>query len=55
LKLDPEGALRAANAKFERRFARMEEFARGEGVELDKLDLAGWEALWQRAKAREKG
>lgn len=55
LKLDPEGALRAANGKFERRFARMEAFAAGEGMALESLDLVAWEALWQRAKAAEKG
>src|SRR6266478_2842563 len=37
LKLDAEGALREANAKFERRFARMESLARG-------LDLKGLSA-----------
>lgn len=51
LGLDPETALRASNAKFERRFARMEVLARGQGVALGSLDLDAWEALWARAKA----
>jgi len=52
LGLDPEAALRASNAKFERRFARMEILAREQGVALEALDLDAWEALWSRAKAQ---
>jgi MazG family protein len=52
LGLDPEAALRASNAKFERRFARMEILAREQGVVLEALDLDAWEALWSRAKAQ---
>ena len=48
--LDPEAALRAANAKFERRFAAMEEVARAGGLELASLTPEAWERLWQRAK-----
>jgi len=48
--LDPEGALRAANAKFERRFAAMESLAREEGLAIAGLTPEEWEALWQRAK-----
>ena len=51
LGLDPEAALRSSNAKFERRFARMEVLAREQGKALDSLDLDAWEALWARAKA----
>jgi len=47
-----EAALRASNAKFERRFARMEILAREQGVVLEALDLDAWEALWSRAKAQ---
>lgn len=50
--LDPEGALRAANAKFEHRFAAMEALAREEGLALQGLSPEAWEALWQRAKQR---
>jgi MazG family protein len=50
LKLDAEQALRAANAKFARRFARMEALARGRGLELERLSAAEWDALWREAK-----
>jgi len=50
LKLDAEGALRAANAKFERRFARMESLARARGLGLKGLSAAEWDALWREAK-----
>jgi ATP diphosphatase len=49
LGLDPETALRRANAKFETRFRRME---RCSETPLGELDLEALEALWQRAKAR---
>lgn len=52
--LDPEEALRLANAKFERRFRAMEVRARARGLELAKLDAAGWDALWNEVKASEK-
>ncbi len=48
LNIDPEAALRAANAKFERRFAAMEADA-GDG--FVGLSLAEKEALWTAAKA----
>jgi nucleoside triphosphate diphosphatase len=53
LKVDPEAALRRANAKFERRFAHIEtRLAEGgrtpEGASLDEM-----ERLWAEAKARE--
>lgn len=54
LKLDPESALRGANAKFESRFRHMELIARDRGLVLDQLDLDTWEALWQEAKTAEK-
>jgi ATP diphosphatase len=49
---DPEAALRAANGKFERRFAAMEALAAERGVDVATLDPAAWEALWQDAKRR---
>jgi ATP diphosphatase len=51
LKLDPEAALRSANAKFEQRFAAMEHLAAQLGIELASLDASGWERLWLEAKA----
>jgi MazG family protein len=50
LDLDPEQALRAANAKFERRFRRMEVLAAARDVALRSLDAAQWDALWRQAK-----
>lgn len=54
LNLDPEGALRAANAKFERRFAAMESLARNRGLDLKKLSPTDWDGLWTQAKTLEK-
>lgn len=50
LKIDPEEALRAANAKFERRFRRMEALAAARGVQVRTLDAGQWDALWRQAK-----
>ena len=46
----PEGALRRSNAKFERRFRRVEVLANEASTALDVLDLAALDALWERAK-----
>jgi ATP diphosphatase len=50
--IDSEAALRAANAKFERRFQAMEAAA---GDAFVSLDLAAQEALWQQAKRKDGG
>ena len=50
----PEDALRAANAKFERRFRAMEALATSEGEDFADLPIARQEALWQRVKAAER-
>ena len=50
LHIDAEAALRAANDKFERRFARMESLAQARGLELARLSPAEWDALWNEAK-----
>jgi len=50
LHIDAEAALRAANDKFERRFARMEALAQTRGLELTRLSAVEWEALWSEAK-----
>ncbi|MCP5433554.1 MAG: nucleoside triphosphate pyrophosphohydrolase [Alphaproteobacteria bacterium] len=52
--IDAEGALRGTNAKFTRRFQDMERLAAAEGAALEALDLDAQEALYQRAKARER-
>ena len=54
-KVDVSRALRHANAKFERRFRRMEAIAGDAGGTLAGKSLAEQDALWDRAKAEEKG
>jgi ATP diphosphatase len=52
-KIAPEDALRAGNAKFERRFRAMEALAVARGVAFASLSLDQQEALWQAVKASE--
>lgn len=47
-----EDALKAANAKFERRYRAMEKLA---GGDFASRDLDAQEALWQEVKRRERG
>lgn len=54
LNVDPEAALRAANAKFSRRFGRIEDWLAEAGKAPSDSDLAEMDALWNRAKAEEK-
>src|SRR5215475_7612017 len=54
LKLDPEDALRAANAKFVRRFKAIEAGLRAQGRTPEEASLEEMEALWQEAKKAEK-
>ena len=53
LNVDPEQALRKANAKFRRRFGRMEAFA-AEVSSLSEHTTEQMEALWLRAKQEER-
>jgi MazG family protein len=53
LDVDAEAALRAANAKFERRFRGMESLAAERGQRFSELDLAAQEDLWQAVKRGE--
>ena len=55
LKVDPEQALRKTNAKFRRRFAQVEDGVAASGKKLEEATIAEMEALWQAAKATEKG
>ncbi len=48
--LDPETALRHANAKFERRFRRMEALLAADGRRLEETPLEAMEERWQEAK-----
>jgi XTP/dITP diphosphohydrolase/ATP diphosphatase len=52
LKIDPESALRATNAKFRRRFGAMEKAA-GDADTLEQRTPTELEALWSRAKLEE--
>nr|WP_232489097.1 nucleoside triphosphate pyrophosphohydrolase [Rhodobacter amnigenus] len=54
LGVDPEAALRGANAKFTRRFGRIEDWLEEAGKRPADSDLAEMDALWNRAKAEEK-
>ncbi len=51
---DPETALRAANAKFERRFAAIERALAARGKSPRQSTLTEMDALWDAAKAAEK-
>ena len=51
--IDAEEALAASNRKFRARWARMETLAREQGAELESLDTAAMNELWNRAKAEE--
>ncbi|WNF48401.1 nucleoside triphosphate pyrophosphohydrolase [Pseudomonas sp. SG20056] len=54
LKVDPETALRAANAKFERRFRFIEQALREAGRTMEDCALDELDALWGEAKKLEK-
>lgn len=51
---DSETALRATNAKFERRFAAIEAALAAQGKSPEDATLAEMDALWDAAKAAEK-
>ncbi|MEM8572773.1 MAG: nucleoside triphosphate pyrophosphohydrolase [Pseudomonadota bacterium] len=53
LDVDPEAALRAANAKFTRRFQGIEAHLARDGRSPVDSDLAEMDALWDRVKAAE--
>lgn len=52
--IEAEAAVRAANAKFRRRFASVERGAAAQGVALRDLDFTALDALWDAAKIEEK-
>ena len=54
LKIEPEAALRAANAKFTRRFEGVEAKLKARGKTPDQSDLAEMDALWDAVKADER-
>ncbi len=53
LKVHPEDALRAATAKFERRFGHIERELKARGKSPRESTLAEMDALWDEAKAAE--
>ena len=55
LDLDPEDAIRAANAKFSRRFGFIERSLAADGRKPEQSTLEEMEALWVEAKRAEKG
>ena len=55
LDVDPETALRGANEKFNRRFRFVENTLKSEGRSPEEASLEEMDALWDRAKALEKG
>lgn len=50
VKVDPEFALQNATNKFTERFQLLEEYARKQGLDLQNLNLAELNALWDQAK-----
>ena len=54
LGVEPEAALRAANAKFERRFGRVEALLAARGKRPENSTLAEMDALWTTAKEEER-
>jgi tetrapyrrole methylase family protein/MazG family protein/ATP diphosphatase len=55
LDVEPEDAIRAANAKFARRFAYIEAALAEGGHTPDQSDLAEMDGLWDAAKRAERG
>lgn len=53
LRIDPEAAIRATNAKFSRRFARIEALLEASGRRPEECDPAELDRLWDQAKAEE--
>jgi len=55
LEVDPEAAVRRANAKFERRFAHIEARLDADGRKPEGATLEEMDALWNEAKRIERG
>jgi len=55
LDVDPETALRNTNLKFERRFASIEDALAAYGKTPQDATLDEMDALWDAAKATERG
>ncbi len=55
LEVDPETALRQANAKFAARFAAVETMAKAQGRAMTEMSLSELDQLWEAAKSRDSG
>ncbi len=55
LQLEPETVLESACDKFERRFGYIRSVLSQRGLQPEQVDVDVLEALWQQAKARERG
>lgn len=55
LEVDPEAALRRANAKFTRRFRSIEATLAARGKRPEQSTLEEMDSLWEEAKAAERG
>ena len=55
VKVDPEGALRRANTKFEQRFRYIEHALATRGMGVDQASLEEMDALWEEAKGLGEG
>ncbi|MEQ1718734.1 MAG: hypothetical protein ABL907_22570, partial [Hyphomicrobium sp.] len=55
LEIDPEACLRGANQKFVRRFGHIETRLAGQGRTPAQSSLEDMDALWDEAKAIERG
>lgn len=55
VKAEPESALRGTNAKFERRFHRIEALLAAQGRKPEQASLEEMEEFWQQAKREERG
>ncbi|RME31145.1 MAG: nucleoside triphosphate pyrophosphohydrolase, partial [Thermoflexia bacterium] len=53
LGVEPETALRKANARFAARFRALEAMARERGLDLSGMTLAEMDRLWEEVKERE--
>lgn len=54
LNIDPESAIRRTNAKFRRRFGRIEEMLAAQGRSLTQSNLEEMDAMWNEAKREER-
>lgn len=54
LEIDPEAALRRTNAKFRRRFGRIEEKLAAQNRALTDSNLEEMDAMWNEAKREER-